>query len=64
MITPEEFLQTIHEIAAHTPADRFESEVHEMCRRLAREIQLLKETSNETDSEPNRCKTAIVGVSA
>jgi hypothetical protein len=38
--------------------------VREMCRHLAREIQMLKETSNETDSEPNRCQAAIVSVSA
>jgi len=55
MITPAEFLKTIHEIAYQVQADQFESAVREVCQRLAREIQSSQEFENDDSyPRPNR----------
>jgi len=52
MLTPEQFLQKIHEIAASTPPEDFEHAVRQMCNELAREIAL-EEKIHDSDPEPD-----------
>ena len=51
MLTPEQFLLKIHEIASSTAPDEFEAAVRQMCVRLAREIEP-EETQSENEPDP------------
>ena len=52
MLTPEQFLLKIHEIAASTDPEGFEDAVRQKCVLLAREIEQ-EETRSENEPDPD-----------
>ncbi|GEM_PF-5636468 len=54
MLTTEQFLQEIHEIAASTKPDEFEAAIQQRCVLWAREIKHEElEIANEPDQDPD-----------